>query len=48
MVLQYGDIGRSFPKDTIFACKQTVFVNKQCLEYTSKNKYCSNGIHCSG
>ena len=24
MVLQYGDNGRSFPKDSIFACKKKV------------------------
>ena len=24
MVLQYGDSGRSFPKDSIFACKTKV------------------------
>ena len=33
MVLQYGDSGRSFPKDSIFAC------NKKCQENKSKNKY---------
>ena len=34
MVLQYGDSGRSFPKDSIFACK-----TKKCLENKSKKKY---------
>ena len=31
MVLQYGDSGRSFPKDSIFSCKT--------MENKSKKKY---------
>ena len=34
MVLQYGDIGRLYPKDSIFAV-----VKKKYLEDNSKNKY---------
>ena len=34
MVLQYGDSGRSFPKDSSFACKI-----KKCLVDKSKNTY---------
>ena len=43
MVLQYGDSGRSFPKDSIFAGK-----TKSVWMTRARTSICSNGIHCSG
>ena len=43
MVLQYGDSERSFPKDSIFACK-----TKSVWRTRARTSICRNGIHCSG
>ena len=40
MVLQYGDSGRSFPKDSIFACKTKIVWRTRART--------SNEMHCSG
>ena len=43
MVSQYSDSGRSFPKDSIFACK-----TKSVWRTRARTNIYSNGIHCSG
>ena len=42
-VYQYGDSGRLFPKDSIFAC-----TTKSVWSIGARTSICSNGIHCSG
>ena len=42
IVVQYTDSVRSFPKDSIFACK-----TKNVLRTRARTSICSNGIHCT-